>query len=258
MYAIRRPHGDSIAKFYGHYFLKAEIAKIKPGDRLDLLCKDGLNYLVHVKEIDHSSNTCHIHFLKWNTKYDYKGSFRDLYFASPGIYSSEVALEAKVATPKAKAIKKIDDKRYPEDYFSKPQFNWKCSRRDGTEMKDGMFEESFGFAKRPASSMGQMLSTSGLVRVTNDNIDINLKSKRKKSALDEKAGILSATLRGALSQGITNSQLSTAEALRNIGRNDIEGTDEANASLRRLGHALVAKTCIDNIVLALLCSRSID
>jgi hypothetical protein len=137
MSVVKRPHGDSLARKFGDYFQIKEIASIKAGDKMDLLCKDGVNYVVTIKSIDHKSNFCHIHFHQWSKSYDYRGTLNNLYFAVAGTYSEPLVktYEIKNEAPKSKV--KIDAMtRYPEDFFAKPVFNWQCSRRGRDSGKD--------------------------------------------------------------------------------------------------------------------------
>lgn len=84
MSVLIRPLGDEIAMVYGQYKTKKEIKKIKIGDKLDILCSDGLNYHVEVKEIGDNGR---LHFNHWSIKYDYVGPFTSLYLAKQDKYS---------------------------------------------------------------------------------------------------------------------------------------------------------------------------
>ena len=100
----RSKENDDIAKIYGSYLPVSNVSKMEIGDKLEILCEDGLNYHVEVKEITKPSITNksdkkrssepetvsgHLHFLRWSPKYDYKGSFECLYLAPLGKYSTK-------------------------------------------------------------------------------------------------------------------------------------------------------------------------
>jgi hypothetical protein len=57
---------------------------------VEILCSDGLNYIVQVKEYNEKKDVGHLHFLKWSPKYDYRGSLTKLYLAEEGTYSEGI------------------------------------------------------------------------------------------------------------------------------------------------------------------------
>lgn len=88
---------DEIASIYGPYLTVKEIRKLTKGAKLEVLCIDGLNYYVEVKEMNHSQMTIHLHFLKWSTKYDYKGPYSLIYVANRGTYSEGITSQNSYA-----------------------------------------------------------------------------------------------------------------------------------------------------------------
>jgi hypothetical protein len=136
MTALRRPEGDHYAADFGPYMTKKEVKKIAKGDKLDVLCSDGLNYHAVVKE---TGATGRLHFHHWSAKRDCIGSFDDLYLQIQGTYSMGISPQNSYA-PVAKAERSGDKAkvtpsaksssnnlqnfpsgtRYPEDYLSKP------------------------------------------------------------------------------------------------------------------------------------------
>ena len=157
MSALLRPLGDEIALVYGTYKSKKEVKKIVEGDELDILCSDGLNYHVVVKE---AGNIGRLHFRQWSRKYDYVGSFDDLYLAKRGTFSEGISAmntyptitkrdslgeKSKVnSNPKASTLNPSDPRsqnfpsgtRYPEDFLSKPRFPSSSGRKRALEEPD--------------------------------------------------------------------------------------------------------------------------
>lgn len=160
MSALLRPHGDEIATVYGPYFSKKDVKKIVKGDKLDILCSDGLNYHVEVKE---AGETGRLHFRHWSVKFDFIGSFEELYLASQGTYSEGISAQNSYPAlvkgdgngDKSKAVLNsrastgsigVDTRpqnfpsgtRYPEDFLSKPRFAASHSRKRSQEESDEM------------------------------------------------------------------------------------------------------------------------
>lgn len=159
MSALLRPHGDKIATVYGSYKSKKEVKKIVKGDKLDILCSDGLNYHVEVKETGASGR---LHFRHWSVKHDYIGSFDDLYLANQGAYSEGISAQntypalvkgensgdklkgignskstSSSSTTDARPQNFPSGTRYPEDFLSKPRFASSHSRkRTADELED--------------------------------------------------------------------------------------------------------------------------
>mmetsp|Transcript_8417 Transcript_8417/g.8362 ORF Transcript_8417/g.8362 Transcript_8417/m.8362 type:complete len:447 (-) Transcript_8417:247-1587(-) len=149
MSASLRPHGDGIATVYGPYKTKKDVKKIAKGDKLDILCSDGLNYHVEVKEI--AANQGRLHFRHWSVKYDYVGSFDVLYLANQGIYSEGISAqntypalvkrETSGEKVKSSAVMNVDapsknfssGTRYPDDFLGKPRYPTTNSRKRSTE-----------------------------------------------------------------------------------------------------------------------------
>lgn len=86
-----RPEGDQVAAFYGDYLSVEEIGNVKKGDRLEVLCNDGLNYLVRVQDYDTVNDTGLLHFLSWPAKYDYRGPLQNIYLANAGTFSQGIS-----------------------------------------------------------------------------------------------------------------------------------------------------------------------
>lgn len=146
MAALHRPVGDDIAEVYGPYKSRKDLRKLKIGDKLDMLCTDGLNYHVEIKELE-DDRTARIHFMYWGKKYDYLGPIDTLYLAEMGKYSEGISAQntyptmAKSADDEEKSNKKsssshtlnstnktevqkpsyTEGQRYPEDFLSKPR-----------------------------------------------------------------------------------------------------------------------------------------
>jgi hypothetical protein len=154
MSALLRPLGDEIATVYGAYKSKKDVKKIVKGDKLDILCSDGLNYHVEVKETGAAGR---LHFRHWSVKHDYIGSFDDLYLATQGTYSEGISAQNTYPTlkgddkSKSSSISKpvssnsgTDSRpqnfpsgtRYPEDFLSKPRFASSHSRKRVSEEVD--------------------------------------------------------------------------------------------------------------------------
>jgi hypothetical protein len=154
MSALLRPLGDEIATVYGAYKSKKDVKKIVKGDKLDILCSDGLNYHVEVKETGAAGR---LHFRHWSVKHDYIGSFDDLYLATQGTYSEGISAQNTYPTlkgddkSKSSSISKpvssnsgTDSRpqnfpsgtRYPEDFLSKPRFASSHSRKRASEEVD--------------------------------------------------------------------------------------------------------------------------
>lgn len=154
MSALLRPLGDEIATVYGAYKTKKDVKRIVKGDKLDILCSDGLNYHVEVKETGAAGR---LHFRHWSVKHDYIGSFDELYLATQGTYSEGISAQNTYPTlkgddkSKSSSITKpvsnnssADSRpqnfpsgtRYPEDFLSKPRFASSHSRKRAAEEVD--------------------------------------------------------------------------------------------------------------------------
>lgn len=89
---FRGVKGDEVASIYGPYMSPSEQRKIQKGETFDLLCDDGLNYHVEVKEVK-ENGTGLLHFRNWSTKWDYKGPLDVLYLAPRGTYSEGISAQ---------------------------------------------------------------------------------------------------------------------------------------------------------------------
>jgi hypothetical protein len=160
MAAVLRPNGDHLAAVYGPYMREEEVKKITKGDKLDVLCEDGLHYHAVVKE---TGITGRLHFHHWSVKrHDYTGSFDELYLQTQGTYSEGISAQNTYA-PLTKAgssgdrikvtrsTKSASNKpsadcrrqnfssgtRYPEDFLSKPRSSSSHNRkRSADESED--------------------------------------------------------------------------------------------------------------------------
>ena len=154
MSALLRPLGDEIATVYGAYKTKKDVKRIVKGDKLDILCSDGLNYHVEVKETGAAGR---LHFRHWSVKHDYIGSFDELYLAAQGTYSEGISAQNTYPTLKGDDKSKTSSitkpvgnnssadsrpqnfpsgTRYPEDFLSKPRFASSHSRKRAAEEID--------------------------------------------------------------------------------------------------------------------------
>jgi hypothetical protein len=177
MSALLRPLGDEIAAVYGEYKTKREIKKILKGDKLDILCSDGLNYHVEVKEI--SASIGKLHFRHWSNKYDYVGSLDVLYLATQGIFSEGISAQntypmlvkresvgdkpKTASSSKPNSLNVTVDRnfpsgtRYPEDFLSKPRSSSSRKRIteeiedfDGRKRNKRLFAEGSGMVSSDA------------------------------------------------------------------------------------------------------------
>jgi hypothetical protein len=152
MSLLRRPNGDEIAEQYGDYFDIKRIELIKCGERYEGLCRDGLNYIVEVKEFNPKTYQGHLHFPQWKTRFDFKGSLKDVYITDEGTYSKDagitslntydfdVSANAKRSSQPKKSIIPSGAKstyaantKYDEDFFSKPRPPWAKKRRSSSD-----------------------------------------------------------------------------------------------------------------------------
>jgi hypothetical protein len=155
MSVLERPNGDEVAAIYGPYMGMRQAAKLRRGDKVDILCTDGLNYHVEIKEMGDNGRV-HLHFLFWSAKHDYRGSVHKLYIATLGLYSAGILknntysmpsiepLEEDVTNnngkPPSKRLKTSSESskqhaqhrdketyaaqtKYPDDFFTKPRPN---------------------------------------------------------------------------------------------------------------------------------------
>lgn len=89
MSIAKRPSCDVMAKKYGNYQINAKT--LKAGDKLDVLCTDGINYIVRVESFDHTTGHIHLHFRGWNKHHDYKGPLKDIYVVEEGTFTGRQA-----------------------------------------------------------------------------------------------------------------------------------------------------------------------
>jgi hypothetical protein len=191
-----RPDGDEIAANYGDYFDSSRISAIRKGDRYEALCKDGLNYVVEVKDFSPETNIGHLHFPRWKTKYDYKGNLEKVYLVEEGTYSSEGKLTLnntyeldggssskrlqnaqRSKRPPSTMSSYAANTRYDEDYFAKPRPRWAKKRRSSGEMKES---ESSGNESEPEPQNNNSSDSEGIkhVRIISQVLDFYLFSIR--------------------------------------------------------------------------------
>ncbi len=125
------------------------------GNKYDILCKDGLNYIIEIKEFDSTNCHGHFHYPGWGAKYDYIGSFENLYLAKEGTYTTEGLLVGNntYQTSDAngsnevvvkQAVKRVlrqaplegaqaKRTRYEEDFLLKPRLSLRRKRDDDTQ-----------------------------------------------------------------------------------------------------------------------------
>lgn len=153
MSLLFRPAGDELAAQYGEYFDLAAMSTITPGGKYEVLCSDGMNYIVEIKHFDPVSFTGHLHFRNWKTRFDYKGSIRDVYMTTEGKYSKDAGITAfntyetengpqssrrasHVGSRKLPLGEKSSyaaNTKYDDDFFAKPRPTWAKRRRQAYE-----------------------------------------------------------------------------------------------------------------------------
>ena len=184
MSALHRPVGDEIAEVYGPYKSKKDLKKLKLGDKFDMLCTDGLNYHVEIKELN-DDRSARLHFCFWGKKYDYVGPVDTLYLADVGKYSEGISAQntypalAKNGEEEEKPVNKkastsnsssngnkgegkissySETQRYPEDFLSKPRFKSSQTRKRPND--DDQDEEIVASTKRLRSDTGYQVDGS--------------------------------------------------------------------------------------------------
>lgn len=86
-----RPNGDDTASLYGFYMSPEEVRELSPGDLVDVLCNDGMNYRGELRAAKDGQG--HLHFPGWANRYDFRGSLLKLYLARRGTYTQELPLD---------------------------------------------------------------------------------------------------------------------------------------------------------------------
>lgn len=155
MSVIFRPAGDIVAVNYGPYFDIDRVRRIRRGERYEILCTDGLNYIVEVKFFNPENYQAHLHFCHWKTRFDYKGSLEKAYIAEEGTYSKPSGItplntyEFEEELPSKRPQKSNVSSRkpavpnsayfvntkYDDDFFSKPRPSWAKKRRSSGDGK---------------------------------------------------------------------------------------------------------------------------
>jgi hypothetical protein len=151
MSLLRRPNGDEVAEHYGDYFDINRMGLINRGEKYEVLCRDGLNYIVEVKDFNQKTFHAHLHFPQWKTRFDFRGSLKDVYITDEGKYSREAGItalntydfEATANAKRSSQTKKTipagtkstyaANTKYDEDFFSKPRPSWAKKRRSGSD-----------------------------------------------------------------------------------------------------------------------------
>lgn len=163
MSLLFKPAGDELATQYGEYFDLAALSTISVGGRYEVLCSDGMNYIVEIKQFDPVSFIGHIHFRHWKTRFDFKGSIRDVYMTTEGRYSKDAGItasntyETENVSQSARRSSQIGSRKlslgekssyaantkYDDDFFAKPRPKWAKRRRQAyeSEMMPASYEE---------------------------------------------------------------------------------------------------------------------
>lgn len=163
MSLLFKPAGDELATHYGEYFDLAALSTISVGRRYEVLCSDGMNYIVEIKQFDPVSFIGHIHFWHWKSRFDFKGSIRDVYMTTEGRYSKDAGItasntyETENVSQSARRSSQIGGRKlslgekssyaantkYDDDFFAKPRPKWAKRRRQAyeSEMMPASYEE---------------------------------------------------------------------------------------------------------------------
>jgi hypothetical protein len=183
MSVLRRPLGDDVARKFGAYMSENDLRKLVPGDRFDILCEHGIHYVAKVVRIDHNLSG-QVHFCKWNEKFDYFGSFKELYLANEGQYSAgtlnganqyidptDPALSrrrASIAANEEGGIPSYAEKtRYDDDYLFKPYRNDRKRRSIDGENDAALEGRIKNETEEPPSK--KLLSESGAQYLSGDS-----------------------------------------------------------------------------------------
>lgn len=162
MSLLFKPAGDELATQYGEYFDLAALSTISVGGRYEVLCSDGMNYIVEIKQFDPVSFIGHVHFRHWKTRFDFKGCIRDVYMTTEGRYSKDAGITAnntyetennsQSARRSSLGNRKLSlgekssyaaNTKYDDDFFAKPRPKWAKRRRQTyeSEMMPASYEE---------------------------------------------------------------------------------------------------------------------
>ena len=152
MSLLIRPNGDEVASYYGPYFSERLISMVSVGDKLEVLCKDGLNYHVEVKYID-GSGFATLHFIRWSKSFDWKGSLNNLYLTDLGRYSF------------CNGITKLN--RYPP----KSDFGWNSTRFQMFESFDsGIEKQRVGVSSEQGNEIDSTNQPEVLTKITSPDL----------------------------------------------------------------------------------------
>ncbi len=116
---LLRPEGDNVAEVYGGIyspaFLPMEILMgIQLGDKFDILCTDGLNYMCKIAKILNNGKV-QIHFENWGSRYDCVENLDSLYLAHYRQHSAEdgISTSNQYVLPTMKPTPKTTTKSKP-------------------------------------------------------------------------------------------------------------------------------------------------
>jgi hypothetical protein len=236
MSILRKPDGDKVAASYGNGYLDSkQLSKISVGQRFEVLCSDELHYRVEVKEFDTSTKEGLLHFCRWSTKHDYRGSFESVYIAPDQLYSKGL-LSAHNNYPtenmrnqtnglSSSAVKKrkvpstdfLESTRYPDDFLNKPRlFSYK-KRGSSRKIEDDAVLE--GEAAMPTQLVPQhALLASFFPTQSEAPADIEEEEEEEIEQLETSEVLLPTSSRyatpspdGRSSHAITSSAVETAE-----------------------------------------------
>jgi hypothetical protein len=121
-----------MAKFYGQYKTSAQLEHFEKGNKYEVLCDDGNNYIVDVKEFNPLTKSGRLHFQFWSATFDYNGAFDKLYLADEGTYTKGQSKKnsyhitdtndtSVVKRPKSTNLTTLKERTcYEDGHFDKP------------------------------------------------------------------------------------------------------------------------------------------
>eukprot|EP01041_Mallomonas_annulata_P006736 gene6737-13640_t len=185
MSILIRPEGDQLVKALqiSPLTLIKDFNLVKVGSNFDVLCRDGHFYEGKVQNINEEGMVL-IHFPKWNSKWDYKGSFSDIYVAKAGFYSGVAGISRRNQYLKESTEPSLSDSiklKKPKKPTTKPNFP------SGTVYDDD-------YLVKPRRSFSSCTSAnSKLLDKANENPK-SKQNKRKHSVLRDEAFLKSSLI----------------------------------------------------------------